>query len=34
MPDEIVCPHCGKKIKLQVDTDPPANFLSIEVIKE
>lgn len=31
MGQEVVCPHCGKTVKLKVDTDPPAGWVSIEV---
>jgi len=29
----ISCPHCGKKIKLNIETDPRANLLRVDVTK-
>jgi DNA-directed RNA polymerase subunit RPC12/RpoP len=30
---DIVCPHCGKKIRLNIETDPRATLLRVDVTK-
>lgn len=30
---DIVCPHCGKRIRLNIETDPRAILLRVDVTK-
>jgi DNA-directed RNA polymerase subunit RPC12/RpoP len=30
---DIVCPHCGRKIRLNIETDPPAILVRVDVTK-